>query len=128
MTKLLTRKDLERELAEAKQRLARQNEELDSLRERMEFARARDFFEKFYAIADRYGFSAEDARAIVLSDSAQISDEQWDARQKQISESLSNSLEDLFKFACTGEIGQVALRKALDTGLTKHSREVEESA
>lgn len=128
MTKLLTRKDLERELAEAKQRLARQNEELDSLRERMEFARARDFFEKFYAIADRYGFSAEEARAIVLSDSAQISDEQWDAHQKQVSETLSNSLEDLFKFACTGEIGQVALRKALGTGLTKLCRAVEESA
>ncbi|RKS27498.1 hypothetical protein BJ917_0346 [Pseudomonas sp. WPR_5_2] len=128
MTKLLTRKDLERELAEAKQRLAQQSEELDSLRERMEFARARDFFEKFYAIADRYGFSAEEARAIVLSDSAQISDEQWDARQKQVSESLSNSLEDLFKFACTNEIGQAALRKVLDAGLAKHNREVEESA
>ncbi|WP_434588906.1 hypothetical protein J3Q09_14385 [Pseudomonas sp. R4-83] len=128
MTKLLKRKDLERELAEAKQRLARQNEELDSLRERMEFARARDFFDKFYAIADRYGFSAEEARAIVLSDSAQISDEQWDARQKQISDSLSNSLEDLFKFACTGEIGQVALRKALNIGLANQCHEVEQTA
>ncbi|AWM92255.1 hypothetical protein DJ564_16170 [Pseudomonas sp. 31-12] len=128
MTKLLTRKDLERELAQAKQRLAQQSEELDTLRERMESTRSRDFFEKFYAIADRYGFTAEEARAIILSDSAQISDEQWDVRQRQVSESLSNSLEDLFEFACTGEIGQTALRKVLDTGLAKHSREVEESA
>lgn len=127
MTKLLTRKDLERELAEAKQRLAQQSEELNSLRERMESARARDFFEKFYAIADRYGFSAEEARTIMLSSSDQISEEQWDARQKQVSDSLSNSLEDLFKFACTGEIGQAALRRVLDTGLAKHIFEVEES-
>ncbi|PWE38097.1 hypothetical protein C9I50_24010 [Pseudomonas prosekii] len=127
MTKLLTRKDLERELAQAKQRLAQQSEELDSLRERMEFARARDFFEKFYAIADRYGFSAEEARAIVLSDSAQISDEQWDAHQKQVSESLSNSLENLFEFACTNEIGRAALHKVVGTGLVKHSCEPEES-
>lgn len=128
MTKLLNRKDLERELAEAKLKLAQQSEELDSLRGRIESARARDFFEKFYAIADRYGFSAEEARGILLSDGAQISDEQWDVRQKQVSESLSNSLEDLFKFACTGEIGQVALRKALGSGLAKHSQGVEESA
>lgn len=127
MTKLLTRKDLERELAEAKHRLAQQGEELDSLRERFESSRARDFFEKFYAIANRYGFSAEEARAIVFSDSAQISDEQWRIRQEQVSESLSNSLEDLFKFACTGEIGQVALRKVLDNGLAKHAQELEES-
>jgi hypothetical protein len=128
MTKLLNRKDLERELAEAQQRLAQQSEELDSLRERMEFARARNFFEKFYAIADRYGYSAEEARAIVLSDSAQISDELWEAHQKQVSESLSNSLEDLFTFACTNEIGQAALRKVLGAGVIEHSCELEESA
>ncbi|WP_176515484.1 hypothetical protein [Pseudomonas faucium] len=128
MTKLLTRKDLERELAETKQRLAQQNEELNSLRERIESTRARDFFEKFYAIADRYGFSAEEARAIIFSDCAQISDEQWEARQKQVSESLSDSLENLFKFACTGEIGQTAMRKVLDTGLAKHKQEMVENA
>lgn len=128
MTKLLNRKDLERELAEAKHKLAQQSQELDCLRERIESTRARDFFEKFYAIADRYGFSAEEAREIILSDGAQISDEHWDTRQKQVSESLSNSLEDLFKFACTSEIGQAALRKALDSGLAKHGHPIEESA
>lgn len=127
MNKLLTRKDLERELADTRRQLEAQNAELEALRERMESARAREFFEKFYDIVERYGFSAEEARNILASDLAQESKSEWETSQLAVSNFIASSLEELVAVACAGEMGKPALQRALKIAMSNDQRQVERS-
>jgi hypothetical protein len=125
MDKLLTRKDLERELADARRQLEAQSEELKALRERIESVRAREFFEKFYDIVERYGFSAEEARNILASDLAQESQSEWENSQLAVSNFIATSLEELVAVACAGEMGKPALQRALKIAMSNDQKQVE---
>ena len=113
MHKLLTRKDLERELADARRQLETLGHENRSLRETLETARLRELFEKFYAIVDKYGYSVEEARTILSSDLAQSSKVEREASNAERFDTLTKLLERLVAVVCASEIGRPALRRAL---------------